>query len=415
MTTVAVFFPIVFVKGIASEIFTPLALTIGFALLASLAVSLTFVPMLSSKILSIDSSDKAYKGVRKSLQGLNKTCSNGFDWVDNAYAKIINWALNHRKTVLLVVSLALIASIGLAPMVGMEFIPSYDSGQINVSLELPSGTVIEETGAMTARVATTLEQIPEVDSVFTNVGSSGMMGGSSNVASMTVLLTPSSERERSIDTVSKEIESKLSGIAGADVTVSGSDMIMGGADPISVGIKGQDLDTLKELSDSIEQVMLQVDGIDKVSSSFDEANEELNIHVNRERAAFYGINSAQVYSTIYVALQGQTISTYKGDSDEMDIRITYPNQYADSIEKIRQLMVPSNTGGYVPIEEIATIDYGFGQQAIVRENQSRIGTVSASIYGRDLGSITRDLQTALDQMPIPSGFMKLLSAVPVRK
>lgn len=404
LTTVAVFFPIIFVKGIASEILAPLALTIGFALLASLVVSLTFVPMLSSKILALGSSGKEYKGIRKKMQGFNQSFSNGFDKIDNGYAKIINWSLNHKKTILFLMMVALIGSFTLVPLVGTDFIPSYDSGQINVSLSLPNGTVIEETGAVTARVANIVNQIPEVESVFTSVGGSGIMMGSASAANMSVALTPSSQRDRPISQISKDIEARLANIAGVEVTVSSDDMIMGGSNPISVGVKGQNMDTLKELAGNIEQMMVDIEGIDKVTNSFDKANEELNIRIDRERAAFYNVNSAQVYSTIYVALQGQTISTYKGDGEEMDIRIGYPDGYADSIEKIRQLMVPSNSGGYVAIEEIATIDYGFGQQTITRENQSRVGSISASIHGRDLGSITKDVQKALDEMPIPSGY-----------
>ena len=135
LTTVAVFFPVVFVKGMASETFTPLALTIGFALMASLVVSLTFVPMLSSKILSIKKVEENMekKGIRGTLHKTNEACSRAFDSVDMHYGKLVRWALRHKKTVCLAVILMMVASCVLIPTIGMEFIPATDSGQINIS------------------------------------------------------------------------------------------------------------------------------------------------------------------------------------------------------------------------------------------------------------------------------------------
>lgn len=405
LTTVAVFFPIVFVKGLSSEIFTPLALTIGFALLASLAVSLTFVPMVSSKILVLPKADSEYKGVRSWFHKLNNLCSRGFAAVDTGYSHVVRWALKFRKTVSFLVLLAMVGTLGLVPKVGMEFIPAQDAGQLNINVTLPNNTVIGETGAVAARISAIVEQVPEVDTIFASVGSSGgMMGGGGNSASFTVMLVPVNERVRGIDEVSKDIETKLGGIAGAEIEVYGSSMVMGSSDPISVALKGQDKETLAELADSVTAVMEGIEGIDRVESSLSNANEELNIVINRDRAAFYGVNSAQVYQSVSGALQGMKVSTFKSSSGEVDIKIKYPEEITNSLDKVKQLMVPSSTGGYVPIEEVASITYGYGQQSIARENQSRVVTVSASIYGRDLGSISQDLKLALDQMPKPLGY-----------
>lgn len=408
LTTVAVFFPVVFVKGMASEIFTPLALTIGFALMASLVVSLTFVPMLSSKILSIKKVEENLekKGLRGTLHKTNEACSRAFDSVDMHYGKLVRWALRHKKIICLAVVLMMVGSCVLIPTIGMEFIPATDSGQINISASLPNNTVLSETSVVAERMSKIIDDVPEVKDIFLSVGGgSGMgMGGSSNSISMTVMLTPSDERDRSVDDVSNDIGSRLSGIAGADITVSGADMVMSGSDPISIQIKGNKTETLRELATQVTDIVESVDGIATAENSFTEGVMELNVVVDRDKAAFYGVNSASVYSTLNTALQGKSLSSYKGGEDEIDMVITYPDEVTDTLEKVQQLMVPSNTGGFVPISEVADLGYTRAQQSITRIDQSRVVTVSASIYGRDLGSISRDIQAKLDQVPLPSGY-----------
>ena len=248
--------------------------------------------------------------------------------------------------------------------------------------------------------------MPEVKDIFLSVGGSGGMGmgSSSNSISMTVMLTPSDQRDRSVDDVSNDISSRLSGIAGAEITVSGADMIMSGSDPISIQIKGNKTETLRELATEVTTLVESVDGIVKAENSFTEGVMELNVVVDRDKAAFYGVNSASVYNTLNTALQGKSLSSYKGGEDELDMVITYPDSVTDTLEKVQQLMVPSTTGGFVPISEVADLGYTRAQQSITRIDQSRVVTVSASIYGRDLGSISRDIQAKLAQVPLPSGY-----------
>lgn len=404
LTTVAVFFPIIFVQGLASEIFTPLALTIGFALLASLIVSLTFVPMLSSKILVLDKTGKQAKGIRGKLHGANIAIGTRFDHIDMRYGKLVRWALRHRKTVCLLVLVLMAVSLVLVPVIGMEFIPSTDSGQINISATLPNNTILSESTMTAERMSAIIKQVPEVESIFMSVGGNTMLGSSSNSISMTVLLSASDMRQRSVDEVANDISGRLANIAGIDLTVSGSDMVMSGSDPISIQIKGDKNDTLKELAEQVTDIVAGVEGVAKAENSFSKGNTELNIVVDRDKATFYGISSAQVYSTLNTALQGKKVSTYKGGEDEIDIVIKYPEEFTDSLDKVQQLMIPSQTGGFVPIEEVADIKYTQSQQNISRIDQSRVVTVTASIYGRDLGSISREIQEKLDLLPLPSGY-----------
>lgn len=406
LTTVAVYLPFVFVNGMTKQILVPFALTICFALVASLLVSITVVPMLSSKLLIMYEYNETNKP---------KGIARFQVWFDRQFNKFVNWyqnvlvlALNHKKTTLLAVSAALVASFCLIPIIGAELFPSQDSGQINISIELPSNTVLEETEKVAAQVEEIVRKVPEADLILNSVGGSGTvsMGGSStNTASIIIVTTPLEQRSRSSEEIAYEIQKQVNDIPGATVTVAASDMMSmsssGGA--ISVQIEGNNADDLEQLANSIEEVMYLVEGTVNIENSVSDTDEELNIVIDRDKAAYYNVSASTVYQTVAIALNGSTVSKYRGGEEELDIVLQYPKELTTSLDNLENLMVASNTGGQIPLAEIATVEHGFGQKSITRQNQSRIETVSCDIYGRDLNSVNQEIMTLVNQLPIPSG------------
>ena len=408
LTTAAVYLPMVFLSGMAAEILKPFGITICFAILASLAVSLTVVPMLSSRLL------KLYQGQEKGIRGrIANGCyhyENGFNRIFNKfikkYAQGLVWTLNHKKTSLLVVTLVLILSVAITPIIGLELIPNTDYGQLTVSIELPYGSKLEETLDATEQVEEVVGQMPEVEMVYTTIGSSGGMsmdsGSSANQSSMTVLLTAKDQRDLSAVEVARKIEEQCALIAGAKVTASSYDIsqMMGSA--VSVQVKGNDVDSLEMVAEQIEEAMKKVDGVSNVVNSMADGNDELTVFIDRERASYYNVSTSSIMSTIQLALNGSSVSKYKGGADEINIVVKLPDYMADSVDDLRQLKVPSNSGGQVPLEEVATIERTVGQTAIVRMDQSRVVTISCDVYGRDLGSVSNDIRAALNQIAIPN-------------
>ena len=405
LTTIAVYVPFVFVGGITAQIIVPFALTICFALVASLVVSVTVVPMMSSKLLILYeySENNKPKGVARFQQ-----------WFDRRFEKFVGWyqgilvaALNHKKTALLLVSAALIGSCMLVPFIGAELFPSQDSGQINISIELPSNTVLEETQKVADQVEAIAKKVPELDLILVSAGGNGAMsmgGSTTNTASLTLVLKPLKERDRSSKDVAYDLQQQVNGIPGADITVSAADMMsMSSGGAISIDVKGNNNDDLERLANSIEEVLHSVPGTINIENGVDNTDEELDVIIDREKAAYYNVSASSVYQTVALALNGSTVSKYRGGEEEMDIVLQYPEEISTSLENLENLMVPSNTGGQIPLSEVASIEHGFGQKSISRTNQSRVISVTCDIHGRDLNSVNADIQAKLKQIPVPAG------------
>ena len=404
LTTVAVYLPFVFVGGMTEQIIIPFALTICFSLAASLVVSVTVVPMMSSKLLIMHEYNETNRP--KGIARFHVWFNGKFDKFINWYQGVLVAALNHKKTTLIAVSIALAASCALVPTLGAELFPSQDAGQVSVSITMPSNTVLEETQKVANEVEYIIEKIPEVDLVMNSVGgSSSMTGGGSSSASLTVVLVPLEERDRSSRDVAQELQQKVNHFPGATVKVSAMDMMSmsSGSGAISVQIQGNNSDDLEQLAGQIEIIMENVDGAVNIENSVADTNEELNIIIDRERAAYYNISASTVYQTVSLALNSSTISKYRGGEEELNIVLEYPEDMTTSLEHLENLMIASNSGGQVPLSEIASIEHGFGQKSITRQDQSRVETVSCDVYGRDLGSVNNDIMNQVNQLPIPAG------------
>ena len=404
LTTVAVYLPFVFVGGMTEQIIIPFALTICFSLAASLLVSVTVVPMMSSKLLVMHEYNETNRP--KGIARFQVWFNGKFDKFINWYQGVLVAALNHKKTTLIAVSIALAASCALVPTLGAELFPSQDAGQVSVSITMPSNTVLEETQKVANEVEYIIEKIPEVDLVMNSVGgSSSMTGGGSSSASLTVVLVPLEERDRSSRDVAQDLQQKVNHFPGATVKVSAMDMMSmsSGSGAISVQIQGNNSDELEQLAGQIERIMESVDGAINIENSVADTDEELNIIINRDRAAYYNVSASTVYQTVSLALNSSTISKYRGGEEELNIVLEYPEDMTTSLEHLENLMIASNSGGQVPLSEIASIEHGFGQKSITRQDQSRVETVSCDVYGRDLGSVNNDIMNQVNQLPIPAG------------
>ncbi|MBQ5667687.1 MAG: efflux RND transporter permease subunit, partial [Peptococcaceae bacterium] len=241
-----------------------------------------------------------------------------------------------------------------------------------------------------------IARTPEVDLIMNTV--------EGNSASITVVLVPLDQRDRSSADVAHALQNQLDNIPGADVTAAAMDMIsMGSGGSISIQIQGNNPDDLEQLAGSIEAAMRSVDGAVNIDNSVKDTDEELNIIIDRDKAAYYNISANNVYQTVSLALNSSTISKYRGGEEELDIVMKYPDEMTTSLDDLRNLMIPSNSGGQVPLSEVARIDHGFGQKTINRQNQSRVETVSCDVYGRDLNSVNEEIMALVDQLPIPAG------------
>jgi hydrophobic/amphiphilic exporter-1 (mainly G- bacteria), HAE1 family len=408
LTTVVVFLPIVFTDGIAAEIFKQMALSVTFSLIASLAVALTLIPMLSSKFLKMVKHHEASKN--KTLNRIFDKWDDILEGVDNQYKRVLNWVLSHRKTTVLSVSGIFIGSLLLLPFVGTEFFPKMDQGQFTVNIELPQGSLLENANEVTEKVEEILSKVPEMQKVFVTVGSAeqGMsFGGSANTATVNATLKPLKERSRSTEKVVDEVRQKTALIPGAEIKVtevSSSFGGMGGGAAVSIKVTGPDLDKLSELSDKVSNTIKTVSGVRQVETSISEGRPEAQIYVNRDKASYYGLGTAQVASAVRTAVEGKVATTYKVEGDEIDLRVQFPRESRQTFEQLKGIKVLSPFGAEVPLTEVADINIEKGPTTITREGQQRYVTVSSDVFERNIGEVNKEIKEKLGDLSMPSGY-----------
>ncbi|WHH60872.1 efflux RND transporter permease subunit [Petroclostridium sp. X23] len=410
LTTVAVFLPIVFVQGMAGQIFKELALTVAFSLGASLLVSLTLIPMLSSKFLKMVKPHEASRA--KTLNKVFDKWDDMLNGLDHFYRKVLQWVLGHRKTTAVTVAAIFILSLCAFPLIGMEYMPKTDQGQFSVNIELAQGVLLEETNKITQQVEKILMDIPELEKAFVNVATSGrgisLGDESSNTASITGTLVSLNQRQRSTAQIVDEIRQKVKAIPGADITVSEASSSMGGgmgsSSPISIKISGPDMQKLEEISTQVVELVSSVEGTRQVESSIAEGRPEAQIYVNRDKASYYGLGTSQVASAIRTTITGQVATTYKVGGDEIDIRVQVPKEKRKDFQQLKNIKIVTASGVEVSLTDIADVVLEEGPVAIGRENQQRYVSVTADIFGRDLGSVSRDIDGKLSGLSVPSEY-----------
>ena len=395
LTTIAVFIPIVFTGGLAAILFKEFALTITIALLSSLLIALTLVPMLSSKLVSVKNLES--EEAQEKRQGPLVVF----------YKKVLSFSLRHRLITILASIGLFVVSILMVISVGAEFFPATDEGMINISADLPAGSETEEIDAMLEEIEDAIAGIPEIETVFTSAGGGQMYGmGSSSTGSVVVLLKNLDERDRSAKEISDEIRALTKDIPGAEISVAeSSTMMMGMATgAISISIKGDDIDTLKTIGDDFKKIIERVEGTREVTTSYEDGIPQVQVITDRNIASQYGLTTAQIGSSITNAMSGSNVTKFKVNGDEIDVVLKGDNIYVESISYLEMLPVETPMGTTVPLSEVARIRVEKGPISIQRENQVRVLTVSGSVVGRDIQSASQEIEDLLNDYEMPFGY-----------
>ncbi|MBC8499473.1 MAG: efflux RND transporter permease subunit [Candidatus Atribacteria bacterium] len=408
-TTIAVFLPIVYVQGIASELFRPMGYTITFSLLTSLLVALTLVPMLSSKLLHFKVKDNNPSASKENL--VQNSMSQGgriFNFMREEYSRLLSWSLRHRGIVFILAVIIFVGSIMLVPFVGTEFIPSSDQGQFNINITLPTGTNLETTSEVVSEVEKIVLGIPEIKSILTTAGEgSGGMGFSTeggNSGTIMINLVEQNKRDRSMAQVINELRQKIGTYPDAQIKFSEQSMSFSSGSDLEVKISGDSLDELENIANRILISISEVEGVHDLESSVEDVRPELHVNIDREKANLYGLNTAQIASTVHDALLGRVASIYQEKGEQINIRIRLEEEDRNSIEEVENLLISSSVGLQIPLKEIAEVTVGSGPKGIDRENQQRIVSVSGNISDRFLGKVIQDAQKKLEKLVLPEDY-----------
>ncbi len=411
LTTMTVFLPMIFATGIAGKLSRGLALTIAFALFASLFVALTLVPMLASVM---------FKRQRTAPGGADqKRFGEGqFEGIKERYQKVLRWSLSHRKTVLGITAALFLISLGLIPIVGTEFMPSSDQPFVVLNVEMPVGTSLEETnrlvgeiediliaqeGVLTVGAFGGLSEASKMDVAF------GSVDAGIHVGQLNARLMDKKDRKRSDAAIMDAVRAQLPEVEGVKIEfMDMSEQMMGGGAgaPVEIKIFGKDLAALKEISERIVRKIEGIEGLRDLDTSLRAGKPELRIRIDQEKAGRVGLSVGQVAGTIQTAMQGKIAGQLRSGGDEFNIRVRFREGDRTAIEDIENLGVHSPLGVLIPLKQLARLEYGEGPVKLDREDQSRRVSVTANVFGRDMGSIMADVRSAVEPMVkgFPSGY-----------
>jgi len=407
LTTIAVFFPVIFGGGMVGHLVRGLALTVAFALFASLFVALTIVPMIASILFKKRSSAAEYK---------KAAGESAFNKLKTTYLKVLNWTLKHRAKTLIPVAILFIISIALIPVIGTEFIPKSDMPMQVLKLRMPVGTNLKETNMVISQLEDIVSNIKEVKYVMgmagpmTEAGASADPGNPSDVNEGTVFfrLVNKEDRNRTSDEILEEIRKNTPKLEGTELTVMDmSGQMMGGEEaPITIKIFGKDLSELKSISNEIERRIVDIRGIRDVDNSVKEGKPELHLIIDRDKAFRYGLTTAQVASAVRTATYGTVAGIFREAGDEIDIRVRMNEESRNSLQDVENINITSPIGFTIPLKQVVHIEKGEGPIKISREHQTRKATITANVFGRDLGSTVKEIQTAIKDVKVnlPSGY-----------
>ena len=416
LTHIAVFVPLLFLSGVSSILFTQLSFVVMFSLAMSLFVAVTIVPVLCSRWLRTPSeeADATGLGARMSRAGEHL-----LERMDDGYRSLIRLALRHRPTVVGGAFALVVAAVLLFPMVGVELFPQSDEGEVNVTAELPVGTRIERTEALSVRLDDMVKAaVPEAVSVITSGGGGGGGGfgfggnAGSNRVLMNVRLVPREQRTRTNDQIAQDLRRQLSGIPGVNVraTPAGGSgdlnrLFGGGGDAgrLALEIRGYDIDEANRIAREARAVMASTDGIADVRAGRDEGRPEIAIHIDRPKAALLGMSVQDVANTIQTNVQGTQAAQFRQLGNEYPIVVRLRAEDRQGVAGIGDVLVNTPGGQVVPARNLLEVGREAGPTQIDRKNMERITRVNAEIE-TTMSQAVANVQARLNEIRVPPDF-----------
>jgi hydrophobic/amphiphilic exporter-1 (mainly G- bacteria), HAE1 family len=415
ITTLAVFLPLVFAEGMSGIIFKQLAYVVGFALVCSLAVALTLVPMLASRMrapAAVPSPSAPVLG-----DSAMAAYAQGFySGLEHRYRSVLRWTLSHRLTTLLVAFVLLAGSLALIPLVGVELMPATDESEVRVNAEMAVGTrlyVVDRTFEQIE--ALVYEAVPEIQNTVSFIGGSSWRARGSNAGEMRIALVPVNQRNRSSEEIAHHLRQHLGDLPGVRIrTRAGQGLFilrMGvqGDDRIQVDVRGHDLQIANALAHQVQATIAAVEGITDTRVSRETGTPEELILVDRVKAADMQLTVSQIATMLQTVLSGSSAGTFREAGNEYTIRVQLDAAETRSLSDILDLPITNATGERIVLRNVVTTAARLGPVFIERKDQQRVIYVTAEYSGRDMGAILADVRSGLDAIAVPLEFSLQLS------
>lgn len=403
LTSVAVFLPLVFVEGIAGQIFKDQAVTVSISLMASLVVALSLVPMLAS----IGRASVPGSGAVERRIGSDNGALFTLGWFSRLYDRILARALARPVLTAVVATLLFIASLAMIPLLGMELVPEVSEGEFYFDVTLPEGSPLAATDRTLQAMETVVAGEPEVASYFTSVGIRQAAGGmvlrtrDESVGQLNVVMKDRGDALAEGD-LSERLRQRFSEIPELE-TKLGRASYMSLSTPIELLLFGENVETLAEDAERVLERVREIPGLVDARSSLEAGSPEYQVVFNRARVAALGLELATLSNTMKARVQGAIATRYKEQDRQIDIRVRNRENDRDTASDIRNLVVATVNGSPVVLSSVADVRLSRGPAEIHRIQQQRCAVISANLEGGSLSQTVSRIAATVAQTPLSRG------------
>jgi HAE1 family hydrophobic/amphiphilic exporter-1 len=400
---VAVFLPIAMLSGVVGKIFKEFGITVASATLVSLLVSFTLTPMLASRWSRIVyyKENSIIRKVTAYLDSLQKA-------LNKKYLNILKWAINHKKTVVLLSFSLFFLSLSLIPLnlIGREFLPSLDRGEFALNIDMPPGTTIEATNKAILQIEQIICKVPDIQYYYSIVGrKEGAFGTSQRTYIGQIQIKLKESRKHSTNEVISYLLKEANNIPSVSAKASLIGLF-GAADqtPIEIEVKGTNLDSLIYSANIVYNIVNTIDGCRDVRSSWEEGQPEIKIELDRDKCALNNIGMSEIAATLRTAFEGEIASVFSDKDSDYDIRVILSKEHRKNIDDILKTTIINRMGQKVFLEDVCRVSISKGASQIARKDKSRVITILANLTGsRSLNDVLRDIDKKIKSNTFPKG------------
>ena len=415
ITTLVIFLPLIFMRGVAGVLFQELAYVIIFSLVCSLLVALSLVPMLAAKLMKSSGKDT------NNHPALIKTIAAGAESLTQAlndrYRELLHRVLKHPWLTVFGAAAILGLSLLLLPFIGTEFLPPSDEGEVRITGEMEIGTRLDLVDQQSRIMEKIVEDnVPEAVSSVVSVGSTGWRANAISRSRMNLSLLPATQRKRSnteiADDLRKRLNNKIAGMKIRTRAPQGQfllERLLGGDEGLTVEVRGFDLQKLEVLAKRVAESISDVPGITDVETSNLAGIPQQEIGIDRSKVADLGLSVRDITKVIETAVAGSKAGEFHTQGNSYRIFVQLKDAEKRSLDEILNLTLTTASGEQVTLRNLVTTEAGLGPILIDRKDQQRLVSVQANVTGRDLGSVAADVQDRLNQIARPVGYDLMVS------
>ena len=409
LTMLAVFLPLTMVDGIIGIFFKQLGWIVSIIMIVSTSAALTLVPMMCSKMLK--QNPRSHRWHTVLFTPINK----GLDALSRGYARLINWAVTHRKTVVFIALLIFVVTcVTTLPNMKSGFLPAMDQGRLSISIELPVGTGEEITGQLANELSTKYRsEIPEIQMLNYNYGMAdednafaSMQNNGTHIISMNIDLGRKTERERSTQEIAEYIRKDLKNNTIIKKYNVSEGMGMGGATSLKLEIYGYDFQNSDRIAFGLRDSLLNTPQFSQVLVSRDDYTPEYYVDFDREKLRLNGIDVTTASTMVRNRINGSIMTFFREDGDEYNIRVRYAPEFRQSIEDIENIILYGSQGQSIRVKDVAQVVEGMTPPKIERKDRERVVTVTGVVAkGYALSEAVEVAQQHIEKAEIPTEFM----------